>query len=335
MLDNLTTEARNPASEQLDGLSPLELVRLINREDAAVADAVKLEEQSIAKAIEVIADRLGQGGRLIYFGAGTSGRLGVLDAAECPPTFNSDPSQVVGIIAGGNGALLKAVEGAEDSPALAMEDLKKIKVGPLDVAVGIATSGRTPYVLGGLEYARGSGAYSIALSCNQESAIIAEADLAITPVVGPEVVSGSTRLKAGTATKMVLNMLSTGAMVQLGKTFGNLMVDLQPTNVKLSARANRIVSQATGMTADASMSFLDKCEGQVKTAIVAWNGDVSPEEARKAIQAADGHVGRAIEQLGGVVKVDPGKSKQAVPAPHTNSQAKSNADSNATNGRHR
>lgn len=313
MLDHLTTEARNPASEKLDGLSPLALVRLINREDAAVAAAVSREELPIAKAIEVIAERLSEGGRLIYFGAGTSGRLGVLDAAECPPTFNSDPNQVVGIIAGGHGALLKAVEGAEDSPALAMEDMKKLRVGPADVAVGIATSGRTPYVLGGLEYARTQGAYTIALSCNNASAIIDEADLAITPVVGPEVVSGSTRLKAGTATKMVLNMLSTGAMVQLGKTYGNLMVDLQPTNVKLAARAQRIVSQATGMSPDSSMTFLDECEGQVKTAIVAWNGEITPDEARKALEASGGHVGRALELLG---KAD----KRVVPAPHLNAK---------------
>lgn len=305
MLDKLTTEARNPASEGLDQLTPLELVRLINDEDATVAAAVRSEEQAIAQAIEVIADRLGRGGRLVYFGAGTSGRLGVLDAAECPPTFNSDPNQVVGIIAGGHGALLKAVEGAEDSPALAMEDLKKIDLGASDVAVGIATSGRTPYVLGGMEYARGRGTFTIALSCNRDSAIIADADLAITPVVGPEVVSGSTRLKAGTATKMVLNMLSTGAMVQLGKTYGNLMVDLQPTNVKLSARAQRIVSQATGMDGEASVSFLDVCEGEVKTAIVAWNADITPEEARVVLAQADGHVGRALESLNSAAQSAP------------------------------
>jgi N-acetylmuramic acid 6-phosphate etherase len=297
MLDKLTTEARNPASEKLDSLTPIELVRLINREDARVADAVAREEESIAKAIEVIADRLGRGGRLIYFGAGTSGRLGVLDASECPPTFNSDPSQVVGLIAGGLGALVKAVEGAEDSVTLAGEDLERIHVGPLDVAVGIATSGRTPYVLGGICYAAECGAFTIALSCNEDSDITAAADLAITPVVGPEIVSGSTRLKAGTATKLVLNTLSTGAMVMLGKTFGNLMVDLQPTNSKLTARAKRIVSEATGLKENDAFEQLKNCEWQVKTAIVAWHADLAPEAARQLLNNAGGHVGRALQLI--------------------------------------
>lgn len=295
MLEKLTTEARNPASENLDTLSPLELVRLINREDAKVADAVAREEGAIAKAIEVIADRLHQGGRLIYFGAGTSGRLGVLDAAECPPTFNSNPAQVVGLIAGGFGAMLKAVEGAEDSPTLAVEDLQELNLSERDAVVGIATSGRTPYVIGGLKYARSIGAYAIALSCNSGAAVNHEADLGITPVVGPEILSGSTRLKAGTATKMVLNMLSTGAMVMLGKTYGNLMVDLQPTNSKLTDRAGRIVSAATGLPNDDSFRHLEACEWEVKTAIVAWHADLTPEQARVVLEEADGHVGRALE----------------------------------------
>ena len=298
MLDKLTTEARNPASEDLDTLTPLELVRLISNEDAGIAQAVAKEQLAIAKAVEVIADRLRRGGRLVYFGAGTSGRLGVLDASECPPTFNSEPWQVVGIIAGGHGALVKSVEGAEDNAALAIEDLSNAGIGPLDAVVGIATSGRTPYVLGGLEYSKECGAFTIALSCNDGSAITNGADLAITPVVGPEIVSGSTRMKAGTATKMVLNMLSTGAMVQLGKTYGNLMVDLRPTNTKLTERARRIVSEATGLPTEDALRQLETCEWEVKTAIVAWHADVTPEEAKELLSKANGHVGMALQESG-------------------------------------
>ena len=299
MLEHLTTEARNPASEHLDSLTPLELVRLINAEDAKCAAAVAEQAESIAKAIEMIAHRLSHGGRLIYIGAGTSGRLGILDAAECPPTFRSDPSQVVGIIAGGPSAMLKAVEGAEDSPDLAAEDLRKIDLCSHDVLVGIATSGRTPYVIGGLDYARSQGACTIGLACNKDSLLSSRADVSIIPVVGPEVLSGSTRMKAGTATKMVLNMLSTGAMVQMGKTYGNLMVDLNATNVKLTERAKRIVGALTGLAADAAAALLDRCNGEVKTAIVSHRLNLSPEEARGALQAARGHLRRALE--GGVL----------------------------------
>jgi N-acetylmuramic acid 6-phosphate etherase len=223
-MDHLQTEARNPASTNLDELTPLELVRLMNAEDARVIPAVASQAEAIARAVEVIADRLRRGGRLVYLGAGTSGRLGVLDAAECPPTFSSPPGQVVGVIAGGPAALTRAVEGAEDHPEYAERDLDAIGLSAADVLVGIATSGRTPYVQGGLRHARGLGAYTIGLSCNPDSDLLPLVDLAITPVVGPEVLTGSTRLKAGTATKLVLNLLSTGAMVALGKTYGNLMV---------------------------------------------------------------------------------------------------------------
>lgn len=295
MLDKLTTEARNPASEDLDTLSPLAIVELINSEDAQVAEAVGKESTTIAKAIEVIAHRLSHGGRLIYIGAGSSGRLGILDAAECPPTFNSDPSQVVGIIAGGPGAMLKAVEGAEDSEILAKEDLRNIELCSQDVVVGIATSGRTPYVLGGLDYTRSQGAYAIGVSCNRDTAIAARADLSIAPVVGPEVVSGSTRLKAGTATKMVLNMLTTGAMVLMGKTFGNLMVDLQATNVKLEARTKRILSQLTDLTPEEAGEVLQKCGGELKTAIVAQRLNQSPDAARQSLDVATGHLRKALE----------------------------------------
>jgi N-acetylmuramic acid 6-phosphate etherase len=295
MLENLTTEASNPASEALDSLSPLELVRLINSEDAKVAHAVAEQAESIAKAIEVIANRLQHGGRLIYIGAGTSGRLGILDASECPPTFNADPAQVVGIIAGGPGAMFKAVEGAEDSTDMAAQDLKNIELCSHDVVVGIATSGRTPYVLGALDYARSQGAYAIGLSCNRVAALTARADLSIAPVVGPEVLSGSTRMKAGTATKMILNMLSTGAMVRLGKTYGNLMVDLQATNIKLSERSRRIVCKLTGISPDDATHLLKRSNGELKTAIVSQRLGLPPEQARQRLQSSKGHLRRALE----------------------------------------
>ena len=293
-MDHLQTEARNPASSNLDDLAPLELVRLMNAEDARVVPAVASQAGAIACAVEVIADRLRRGGRLVYLGAGTSGRLGVLDAAECPPTFSSPPGQVVGIIAGGPEALTRAVEGAEDHPEFAERDLEAIGFGAGDVLVGIATSGRTPYVQGGIRYARQLGAYTIGLSCNPDSELPALVDLAITPVVGPEVLTGSTRLKAGTATKLVLNLLSTGAMVRLGKTYGNLMVDLRATNSKLRARTNRIVRQLTGLTEGEAAELLQRCGGELKTALVARLADVTPEEARARLAEAGGQVRRAL-----------------------------------------
>lgn len=295
MLEKLTTEARNPASEDLDELSPRAIVELINAEDARIAEAVGQEAVTIAKAVEVIAHRLAHGGRLIYIGAGTSGRLGVLDAAECPPTFNSDPAQVVGIIAGGPKAMLKAVEGAEDSTVLAKEDLRNIDLCSQDVVVGIATSGRTPYVLGGLDYARSQGAYAIGISCNRDGAIASRADLSIAPVVGPEVVSGSTRMKAGTATKMVLNTLTTGAMVLIGKTYGNLMVDLQATNTKLTERTKRILCDLTDLAPEQAAELLKQCDGELKTAIVAQRLGRSPIAARKQLMSATGHLRKALE----------------------------------------
>jgi N-acetylmuramic acid 6-phosphate etherase len=290
------TEARNPASEQIDTLSPLEIVRLMNAEDARVAEAVGREAESIARAIEVISQRLQAGGRLVYIGAGTSGRLGVLDAAECPPTFSTPPELVVGLIAGGSAALTRAVEGAEDHPEVAVEDLKKINLAAGDVLVGIATSGRTPYVIGGLRYAREIGAFAIGLACNDDSALAGAADLMITPVVGPEVISGSTRLKAGTATKLVLNMLTTGTMVQLGKTYGNLMVDLKATNTKLVARTRRIVAMLTGLSEEQAEQQLSRCDGELKTAIVAHRHGVSADVARELLRRAGGQLRRALEQ---------------------------------------
>ena len=242
MLNHLTTEQQNPDSAAIDSCSAREIVELMNREDAQVAVAVGTQSAAIAAAVDIIVDRLRRRGRLLYLGAGTSGRLGVLDAAECPPTFNTPPGLVVGIIAGGSDALTRAIEGAEDHADRAVQDLQSHALSDRDVLVGIATSGRTPYVLGGMAYARHAGAFTIGLSCNQDSALAEVAELMIAPVVGPEVLSGSTRLKAGTATKMVLNMLTTASMIRLGKTYGNLLVDLQATNKKLTARARRIVA---------------------------------------------------------------------------------------------
>jgi N-acetylmuramic acid 6-phosphate etherase len=296
MLEHLTTEARNPASEDLDGLTAQQIVQLINTEDAKIAAAVAEHSDTIAQAIDVIADRLENGGRLIYTGAGTSGRLGVLDASECPPTFNTQPWQVVGLIAGGYTALTTAVEGAEDNPVLGAEDLKKLNLSNGDVVVGIATSGRTPYVMGGLEYAQSIGAFTVGVSCNRESQMAAHCDLIIAVVVGPEIVSGSTRMKAGTATKMVLNMLSTGAMIRLGKTFGNLMVDLRASNTKLADRARRIVRAVTKLTPAESERLLTECNGEVKTAIVSYDRGVSADEARQLLTASHGHLRSALQR---------------------------------------
>ncbi len=296
MLERLTTEARNPASEQLDRLSALEIVRLMNREDASIAAAVGREEAAIATAIDKIVERMSSGGRLLYMGSGTSGRLGVLDASECPPTFNTDPAQVVGIIAGGYDALVRSIEGAEDVPDLARNDLTAHQLSPRDVLVGIATSGRTPYVVEGLRYAREIGAYAIGLSCNENSALVAAADLMITPVVGPEIISGSTRMKAGTATKMVLNMLTTGTMVRLGKTYGNLMVDLRATNEKLTDRSRRIVKAVTGLSDAECQQLLDQCAGEVKTAIVMQQTNGSAAAARSRLERNGGHLRRALEE---------------------------------------
>jgi N-acetylmuramic acid 6-phosphate etherase len=294
-VDHLETEGRNPASARLDELAPLEIVRLMNAEDGRVIAAVAGQAEAIARAVEVIADRLRAGGRLVYVGAGTSGRLGVLDASECPPTFSSPPGQVVGVIAGGPQALTRAVEGAEDHPEQGVRDLEALSVSARDVVVGIATSGRTPYVLGAVGYARQQGAFTAGISCNTDSELNAAVDLAIVPVVGPEVLSGSTRLKAGTATKLVLNMLSTGAMVRLGKTYGNLMVDLRATNSKLRARTNRIVRTLTGLSAQEAAALLRRCDGELKIALVAQLRGVGPEEARSRLDAAGGQVRKALE----------------------------------------
>jgi len=297
-LGKLTTEARNPLTTGLDKLSAIEIVQLINSEDARIALAVKAVSESIAEAIDIIADRLSNGGRLIYMGAGTSGRLGVLDAVECPPTFNTEPELVIGLIAGGPEGLLRAVEGAEDSRDMGRVDLQNLKLSNLDVVVGIAASGRTPYVIGGLDYARQTGAFAIGFSCNQDAEQKKHADLNIIPMVGPEVLSGSTRLKAGTATKMVLNMLTTGAMVRMGKTYSNLMVDVRATNEKLGVRAQRIVKELTGCSESEAGDLLERCDGEVKTAIVSRNLGISPDAARTRLKSVSGHLRRALELSG-------------------------------------
>ena len=294
MLNKLTTEARNPASENLDQLSALEIVQLMNAEDAQVSAAVAKEAVAIARAVEVIADRLRRGGRLIYLGAGTSGRLGVLDASECPPTFNTPPELVVGLIAGGPDALTRSIEGAEDHSEYAVTDLERAGLTNADVLVGIATSGRTPYVIGGLQFARQVGAAAIGFSCNDQSALADVSDIIIAPVVGPEVISGSTRLKAGTATKLVLNMLTTGAMVLLGKTFGNLMVDLRASNEKLADRTRRIVVMLTGMSESEASAKLQDCNGELKVAVVSHQLGISPAESRQRLAQCGGHLRRAL-----------------------------------------
>ena len=287
------TEARNPASAEIDLVSTLDLVRIINTEDAKVPFAVGAEATKIAAAIDGIVTRMRQGGRLIYVGAGTSGRLGVLDASECPPTYSAPPGLVVGLIAGGRTALTNSIEGAEDRPEDGAFDVAALNVGDIDTVVGIAASGRTPYTIGAMEEAKRRGALVVSVTCNAGSPMAAVADIAIEPLVGPEVVTGSTRMKAGTAQKLVLNLLSTGAMIRLGKTFGNLMVDVQPSNAKLKARARRIVAEATGLNLEAAAVALDAAGGEVKPAILAQLLGVSPAEARERLVAAGGVIRRA------------------------------------------
>jgi N-acetylmuramic acid 6-phosphate etherase len=296
MHEKLTTETANPASADLDRLSTRELVQLINDEDAKIAAAVAAATREIANAIDVIAARLADGGRLIYMGAGTSGRLGVLDASECPPTFNADPEQVIGLIAGGDRALRRAVEGAEDSADLGAGDLRALKLSARDVVVGIAASGTTPYVLGALDEARATGAAAIAVTCNKDAPIEAHADITIAVVAGPEVLAGSTRMKAGTATKMVLNMLTTASMVKLGKTYGNLMVDLQASNEKLVGRSLRILQQLTNLDDAAAHALLEASEGELKTAIVCERLQVDSATARQRLQDAGGRLRVALDE---------------------------------------
>jgi N-acetylmuramic acid 6-phosphate etherase len=290
----LETEAVNPRTSAMDTLAPLELVRLLHSENHLVAAAIDPVLPQIAAAAEVIAGRLANGGRLFYVGAGTSGRLGVLDASECPPTFSVSPELVQGIIAGGYSALTTAVEGAEDNPDLGASDLAARGVCAKDAVVGIAASGRTPYVLGALRYARSVGAAAVAVANVSHPAIGAEADIEIAAVTGPEPLTGSTRLKAGTAQKLILNLLSTAAMVRLGKTYGNLMVDVKPTNAKLQDRAVRIVARAAGITRTDAEAALQSCGMQVKPAIVTALLGCSPARAAALLEAHEGRISAAV-----------------------------------------
>ena len=294
MLENLMTEKRNPKTQNLDQMNTGEFLRVMNEEDAKVAEAVKETLPDVEEAVKIIIKNLKQGGRLIYMGAGTSGRLGVLDAVECSPTFGTT-DEVQGIIAGGEGAFVKAVEGAEDSKELAAEELKKLNIGKHDIIVGIAASGRTPYVIGGLEYAKEAGADTVAVSCNKNAEISKYADVAIEVDCGPEVLTGSTRLKAGSAQKMILNMISTASMVGVGKVYGNLMVDVRATNEKLVERAKRIVMEATGASYEEAAKTLLSAKWHVKTAIVMILAGCSYEEAAQRLEKADGFVREAVK----------------------------------------
>ncbi len=288
------TEARNSATTEIDMLPTLDMLRLMNAEDRHVPEAVSAELPQIARAVDAIAERMRRGGRLIYIGAGTSGRLGVLDASECQPTFSVPPGVVIGVIAGGERALTHSVENAEDYPNAGAAAIAALDVSMNDSVVGIAASGTTPYVLGGMAEAQRRGALVVSLACNASSPMAAAADISIAPLVGPEVITGSTRLKAGTAQKLVLNMISTGVMIRLGKTYGNLMVDLQATNYKLRRRSVRIVQEACGVSADEASALLQSCDGNVKVAVVAYLANVSPAEARERLHAANGAVREAL-----------------------------------------
>ncbi|PPE60398.1 N-acetylmuramic acid 6-phosphate etherase [Pectobacterium brasiliense] len=293
-LGKLVSETRNPATMALDQLSTLEMMHAFNQEDRKVPEAIAQVLPAIAEAVDLATVSLQEGGRLIYLGAGTSGRLGVLDASECPPTFGVPHGLVIGLIAGGPGALLKAVEGAEDDPALGEADLKALDVTAADMVVGLAASGRTPYVIGALRYARDVGCRTAAISCNPHSPIAQEAQVAISPVVGPEALTGSTRLKSGTAQKLVLNMISTGAMVKLGKVYQNLMVDVKATNVKLLDRACRIVVEATGAEREKARQALVQADNEVKPAILMLLANIDVAAARERLKQHNGYLREAL-----------------------------------------
>jgi N-acetylmuramic acid 6-phosphate etherase len=298
-IDPRLTEQRNPRSMRIDQLSTLEVVDVINAEDRMVAEAVGEERQAIARAIDIVVDVFTSGGRLIYVGAGTSGRLGVLDASEMPPTYGTDPAMVRGIIAGGYDALTRAQEGAEDHPADGARDLDELAVGERDFVLGIATSGTTPYVHGALERARERGARTGFLLCTYPPPGLLEThDVVIAPLVGPEVITGSTRMKAGTATKMVLNTITTAAMVRMGKVYGNLMVDLQVTCEKLRDRGERILIETLGLERPAAAALLEAAGGHVKVAIVMGRLDIDAAAARARLDEEGGRIGRVVPDLG-------------------------------------
>ena len=294
MLEQLLTEQPNPASRNIDALPTGEILGIINREDKKIAAAVEAEIPNIARAVDAIVAAFRAGGRLFYIGAGTSGRLGVLDASECPPTFNVSPEMVQGIIAGGERALTRSTEASEDDPASGEHDLLERGFTEKDVLAGIAASGRTPYVLGAVRAARRLGAPTIGISCTPDSELSRAAAIAITPLPGPEILTGSTRMKAGTATKLVLNMLTTAAMIRMGFVYGNLMVNVQPTNEKLRDRARRIIGEAAGVPYAGAAQLLEESGGVVKTAIVMARLGLPRDEAEKRLQAAGGSISAAL-----------------------------------------
>lgn len=293
-LSRLVTESRNPASAEIDTLSTIEMLQVINEEDQKVPLAVKAVLPQIAETVDAITQAFANGGRLIYMGAGTSGRLGILDASECPPTYGTHPDMVIGLIAGGHQAILKAVENAEDNAKMGQDDLKALHLSKNDVVVGIAASGRTPYVLGGLEYAKSIGATTASIACNPECTMAEAADIAILPIVGAEVVTGSSRMKAGTAQKLVLNMLTTGAMIRSGKVFGNLMVDVEATNAKLILRQTNIVVEATDASKEEAERALNACGRHCKTAILMILADLDAEQAKSRLAAHNGFIREAL-----------------------------------------
>ncbi|MBL0562992.1 N-acetylmuramic acid 6-phosphate etherase [Aeromonas hydrophila] len=289
-LSSMITETRNPASVEIDQLPTLEMLRVINQEDQQVALAVSQLLPEITRAVDAIAAAFGKGGRLVYIGAGTSGRLGILDASECPPTYGVSAEQVVGLIAGGHKAILQAVENAEDDAELGAQDLKNIQFCANDVLVGIAASGRTPYVLGAMAHARAVGATVCSISCNPGSPLAQAADISMVAVVGPEIITGSSRMKAGTAQKLILNMLSTGAMIRTGKVYGNLMVDVEATNAKLVERQKRIVMEATDCERAVAERALAQADNHCKTAIVMILAGLTADEARTRLQSSNGFI---------------------------------------------
>lgn len=296
-LSQMVTESRNPASSQIDTLPTLDMLAVINSEDQKVPLAVAATLPAIARVVDLVVDAFANGGRLIYCGAGTSGRLGILDASECPPTYGTPREQVVGLIAGGHAAILQAVENAEDSPQMGEQDLRNLGFNARDVLVGIAASGRTPYVLGAIAYSRSVGATAVAISCNPNSEMGQAADIAIEPVVGPEVVTGSSRMKAGTAQKLILNMITTGAMIRSGKVYSNLMVDVEATNAKLIQRQVNIVVEATECSPEEAEEALNQCQRHCKTAIVMILGGLSAPEASAVLSKNKGFIRQALQGI--------------------------------------
>jgi len=296
-IKEIATEGRNENTLNIDNVSTIEMLEMINNEDKKVPEAVGMVKEQIAAAVDLIADKLSKGGRLIYVGAGTSGRLGVVDASECPPTFGVDYDLVQAVIAGGETALIKAIEGAEDDPKLGVEDLIKKKLTNLDVVCGIAASGRTPYVIGAMEYAKGIGASVLCVTMNKKCKMVEIADIPISVQVGPEVIMGSTRMKSGTAQKLVLNMLTTCSMIKLGKVYSNLMVDVQSTNEKLITRAKRIVMIATDVDEEVANEILEITKYDVKLSIFILKTGTNLENAKKILKENNGYIQNAIDSI--------------------------------------